>query len=224
MASQLSSGRLTAEVPPPTFRSAHSRAMWAIGSLVASIAATISTLTVVSDYFYLRVGSRYDALLIGGSMLQLLVGAVCVITFLRWFSCAYRQLPALGARELQFTSRSAVAWWFVPIAFFWVPLRIAIELWKGSDPSTPATNRASRRAMSMPILLGVWWGTWLVALLLDNFWAAPQRVALLGEELTLAIAVSAFFDIAAAGLAIAVIAQIDGRQSRQHGRQTEGRP
>src|SRR5437879_6143174 len=93
-------------------------------------------------------------------MLQLLVGAVGVITFLRWFSCAYRQLPALGARELQFTSRSAVAWWFVPIAFFWVPLRIAIELWKGSDPSTPATNRASRRAMSMPILLGVWGGTW----------------------------------------------------------------
>jgi hypothetical protein len=216
-------GTLTGEAPPLVFRTAHSRAIWAIGFLVISIAVTILTLTVVSDYFYLRVGSESgDGLVLGGSILQLIAGAGCVITFLRWFSRAYRQLPALGAQELQFTSRSAVGWWFVPIAFLWVPLRIAIELWKGSDPSPAANDGVSRRAVSTPILLGVWWGTWLLALFLDNFWAAPQRVALQGQDLTLAIAASGFMDIAAAGMAIAVIAQIDLRQTSRRARQTEG--
>ena len=222
MASQVADSTLTGEAPPPVFRSAHSRAMWAIGFLATSIAVTILTLTVVNDYFYLTFGWGGDGLTLGGSMVQLLVGTGCVIAFLRWFSRAYRALPPLGAKELQFTSRSAVGWWFVPIAFFWVPLRIAIELWKGSDPSAATNHRASRRALSTPILLGVWWGTWLLALFLDNFWAAPQRVALQGQELTTAIAVAGLVDIAAAGLAIAVVAQIDLRQSSRRAWQMEG--
>jgi hypothetical protein len=56
--------------------------------------------------------------------IQFLAYLATGIVFLAWLNRAYRNLPALGARGLKFTPRSAVLWWFCPFANLVVPFRV----------------------------------------------------------------------------------------------------
>ena len=45
------------------------------------------------------------------------------IVFYYWFYRAYRNLPALGGRGLEFTPKWVIAYFFIPILALWKPLR-----------------------------------------------------------------------------------------------------
>lgn len=198
--------------PPAVFVSAHTRAMVAIGFLALSTAVSLLTISVVHDYFVF--GAPPAA--IGGSLLAGVVGTGCVVSFLLWFSRSYRNLRALGAEGLEYSPGVAIGWWFVPVANFWRPFQVAVEIWKASDPSTTRSDLSSRARMPTPALLAIWWMGWLTALVLDNFVAAADRVQYQGQVVTVPMVVGAAFDILAAALAMAVIVEIDKRQTAKH--------
>ena len=198
--------------PPALFVSAHTRAMVAIGFLALSMVVSLLTISIVHDYFFIG----FPPVVVGGSVLGALVGVCCVVSFLVWFSRSYRNLRALGAEGLEYSPGVAVGWWFVPVVNCWKPFRVAVEIWRASDPTTPKSDLASRAGMPTPALLAIWWMGWLTALVLDNLVAAPDRITYQGEMVTLPMIVASGFDILAAALAVAVILEIDRRQGMRH--------
>ena len=206
--------------PPVPFVSAHTRAMGAIGFLALSMVFSLLTISIVHDYFF--VG--FPPVVLGGSFFAALVGAGCVISFLVWFSRSYRNLRALGAEGLEYSPGVAVGWWFVPVVNCWKPFRVALEIWRASDPTAIKNDLASRAGMPTPALLAIWWMGWLTALVLDNLVAAPDRVTYQGEIVTLPMIVASGFDILAAALAMAVILEIDRRQSTRHASMATSEP
>ena len=78
------------------------------------------------------------------SQLGLLIGTG--ITFLIWFSRAYRNLTALGASGLRSTPSMSVGWWFVPFYSLVRPYQLACEIWKASDPTVPSSDQTNGRA------------------------------------------------------------------------------
>jgi hypothetical protein len=198
--------------PPALFVSSHARAMVAISFLALSMVVSLLTISIVHDYFSLG----FPPVVLGGSLLAALVGAGCVVSFLVWFSRSYHNLPALGAEGLEYSPGVAIGWWFMPLGNFWKPFRVAVEIWKASDPTTPKSDLASRGGMPTPALLAIWWMGWLTALVVDNLVAAPDRVKYQGDVVTLPMVVASGFDILAAALAMAVILEIDRRQTAKH--------
>ncbi|MDQ6885331.1 MAG: DUF4328 domain-containing protein [Candidatus Dormibacteraeota bacterium] len=85
---------------------------------------------------------------------------LAAVSFLAWFARAYRNLPALGGQNLQWSPRSAVLWWFVPLANLFMPYRIMAEIWKVSSEG--------RHALAGRVLLLAWWLTWLAAQIFGN--------------------------------------------------------
>src|ERR1700694_141800 len=203
--------------PPALFVSAHTPAMVAIGFLALSMVASLLTISTCPEFLYMG----FPPVVLGGSLLAAVVGAGCVVSFLVWFSRSYRNLRALGAEGLEYSPGVAIGWWFVPVGNCWKPFRVAVEIWNSSDPATPKNDLASRSRMPTPALLAIWWMGWLTALVLDNLVAAPDRVQYQGQVITLAMVVSAGFDILAAALAMAVILEIDRRQRIKHQSNTQ---
>jgi len=81
------------------------------------------------------------------------------ITWLAWFSRAYANLRLVGSRVTRFTSRWAVAVWFIPIWFIFRPYQISREIWLRS-----ANKNATRQLGSAhPALLTWWWAAHLLA-------------------------------------------------------------
>jgi Domain of unknown function (DUF4328) len=194
-----------------TFRSGHRRAVAAIVCLSLSIVVSVATVTIVHDYFVVWLGP----LTLGGSLLAGMSGLSCVVSFLIWEYQAYRNLPALGASELEESPGSAVGWWFVPILNLWKPLRTMVEIWKASDPDTLATTPEGRKRMPFPVLPALWWTFLLLSLLIANLLAVPDRIAYQGEVVTIGMLLSAVMDVTVASLAIALIREIDRLQSQK---------
>jgi hypothetical protein len=148
-------------------------------------------------------------------LLQLLLYLGTVVAFLVWFRRAYRNLPALGADSLRFSSCWAVGAWFVPFLNLVRPKQLADDIWRASDPALPALPGAAWKQQRVPSLLHWWWALFIASNLLG--WAAfrvgqaattPQELQT-GSAITLA---GDFLDLPLTILAICLVAQVTRRQ------------
>lgn len=96
---------------------------------------------------------------------QLATGAIQTILFLvttivfgRWIYLAQRNLPELGARDLRFTPRWAVACFFIPIVNLWDPYQAMRDLAKASR------RPPQWQGEDAPSVLIIWWMLWLAQL------------------------------------------------------------
>lgn len=142
-----------------------------------------------------------------------------VITFLLWFSRAYRNLGALGVRELRYSPAWAVGSWFVPILSLFRPKQAINDIWRASDPDREAAIAEPGKGAVSP-LLHWWWAIWLLsnwvgtlAVRLSFEHANPTPTELKSEAMAYLLADIA--DIAAGVLAILVIRALTERQSRR---------
>jgi len=94
--------------------------------------------------------------------LQLAMIVVGAVAFLVWFSPAYKNLTALGADGLRFSSGWAVGAWFVPVLNLWRPKQIADDIWRASDPTEEADQGDVWRNKAVPALLHLWWVLWII--------------------------------------------------------------
>lgn len=139
------------------------------------------------------------------------------ILFLVWFCRAYRNLPALGARDLMATPGWAVGWFFVPIACLFRPFQVATEIWKASDPAVPGTDKSSRDAMPTWSILGLWWFAWLISEVMDRV----SMQATIHPDMSNAamasqiLAISSVLNMVAAVFALLVVRSITQRQEEK---------
>jgi hypothetical protein len=89
------------------------------------------------------------------AVLQLLTYFGGLILFLVWFYRANANVRAMGADGLMGSPGLSVAWFFIPIAFLFMPFVVVRDTWKA---------RAAPRdwqGQPTPPLLGFWWAAFL---------------------------------------------------------------
>jgi len=78
--------------------------------------------------------------------------------FLVWFYRARKNADGRGQRQ-RWSPGWAIGGWFVPIVALWFPYQIMADIWRANLPA----ERRNRPA----VLLGFWWGCWLIG---GGFW------------------------------------------------------
>lgn len=140
------------------------------------------------------------------------------IAFLMWMHRAYRNLPALGAHGLKFTSRWAVGWWFVPFANLFKPQQVVNEMWQCSDPQAP---RAVAPTTAIAPLVQAWWAAWIITNLVAQWGMRISMKAKTGHDFAMAARIDNINNVLAivAGvLAILVVRDITARQEARYAR------
>ena len=152
-----------------------------------------------------------------GANLKKLTGFIAfatVIAFLVWLLRVHENLPALGLRKLTYSSAWVLGWWFIPFLNLYLPYKVLMEIWIGSDPDNDASE-VSESAQS-PGLLGWWWATFAASIVLI-FYLGPAV-----DEWGVSISSRLYLDAAAnmlviiAGLlALIVVGNIGSMQDRK---------
>lgn len=223
----------------PTAARAHS---WyrPIGTLTAWVTALVianavgSVLTVPLNFVSSSATTEADKVAasllgLGFDVVFLPVGLAMLVVFCVWLYRVARNLPALRATELEFRPGWAVGWWFIPFANLVQPFRVMMEIWRASDPSTGATDRASRARLPVAALLPLWWGLWLGYNVIgdilaafnlaggDLFGTGPLLVALFGRAVLLnAGALDVLVGLGASITWVIVVRAIAARQGEKH--------
>ncbi len=149
----------------------------------------------------------------------ILAGMVC----LAWLYRVYKNLPALGARDLRFTPEWAAGLWFIPFAHFYYPYHVIRETWRASDPG--GAEELQLQLGSPSALIGWWWAMVVSAVVFGfyyPFWAKVTSGELLGVSTVVDAqyfyveATGAALNIAAALLGILIITGIDRMQTEKH--------
>jgi hypothetical protein len=164
----------------PVYQSIGDRARWArwllVAAVVVDVVAVVSGLLERSLLSRLVAGEELAADeasssdtrqgVIGALQLGLLI--VNAVTFLRWLSLAYRNLPALGVRRLRYKTWWVIGGWVIPILWWFRPKQIVNDVWRGSDPLASPVHGVDWTERAVPGLLGGWWIMWLVTGALGN--------------------------------------------------------
>ena len=173
---------------------------WAIAALAVASGGNLLRLpaAAVSVVDPLRtVGAPLVVLADVGALLLLLGLAGGAVAVAIWSFQAYRNLPALGARRLQWTPAWAAAAWFLPVGGLGIPYWVARDLAGGAGA-----------------LLRAWWAAWVASLLLY----AVNDWLLVGGTTGLLVAVVNLADtvalLAAGALGVLVIRAITAAQTR----------
>lgn len=210
------------------FESGHTRAQFAMIFLAAVMLLIV--VSIVSDFMQINMLSAVAAgrkispakadsndsrqALI--NIVRMLNGIVTAIGFLMWIHRAHRNLPALGANNLEFTPGWAVGGFFVPFLNFVYPYLVIVEIWKASSPKFGVVDDTSWKSAASSPLPGFWWGLWIVSSiprLLDGVMRADDFISLTWLNIS-----SNVISMIAAGLAIAIVWNIDKRQEEKHRR------
>jgi hypothetical protein len=192
-----------------------------VGLAVINLVSSALQLEMLSRPFTEEEGVRNDMRegAVGGTAFVLTIATI--IVFARWILLAHRNLPALGARVIDFTPGWAVGTFFIPILNLWKPYQAMKSLWRIShDAHNPD-------AQHEPWLLPVWWTLWIVSNILGN---AVMRLALRAETveefttLTHVTMVNGVLDIGLNLVAAILVSRIWVAQSAQRANPAEFAP
>ena len=147
--------------------------------------------------------------------LSAFIGLAAIVAFLTWIIRVHTNLTALGARNLRFETIWAVAWWLIPFAQLFLPYKVVLEIWHGSDQK--GSGEVDEK--SSPPLVGWWWALTAAAAAIGLYWfpigdtldlrAGSVNIV---ADLYLGAAVS-ILTIGSAVMCILVVRQIDQMQS-----------
>jgi len=210
------------------FVSGHSRAQWVtffmVLCIVLDVIAVISTSYQIGLLSKVMAGQTVTQAEVAANdsrqqtigILQVAAFLATAIAFLIWIHRAHRNVPALGATDLKYSSRWAVGGFFVPFVNLVHPFQVVKEIWRVSDPaSLNGTNDTKT-----PPIVGWWWGLFLVSGFFSS--AVDPMVRHGAEKLSDVISASwlmLFSDVLAvppAILAILVVRTIDQMQEESY--------
>jgi Domain of unknown function (DUF4328) len=156
------------------------------------------------------------------AIIYLVALILSTITFLLWYSRAYRNTIAMGVTRPRYGTRWAVAYWFIPIVSLFRPKQVMNDIWRGSDPELPnPTGGVSERPVTP--LIHWWWAFWILSTFIGNYAA---RVTFTAEFPTvdeirseaIAYVVTDIADLIAVPLAIAVVVVVTRRNEARRAR------
>ncbi|MBK6043678.1 DUF4328 domain-containing protein [Streptomyces sp. MBT55] len=145
------------------------------------------------------------------------------VVFIIWFHRTRRNAEVFDPSVQRMGPGWAVGGWFVPIANFWFPYRVASGVWEASAQTRP--DGGWRTVPRTP--LNLWWGAWVVSLLCTRVTERLWDRAVDAEEVVRAaglVAASDAVDIVAAVLALLYVRAVTGMQLERalHGRAPDG--
>jgi Protein kinase domain/Domain of unknown function (DUF4328) len=105
---------------------------------------------------------------LGVDTLQALWFLVSAAAFLAWFRRAYTNLAPLGARRLRYGRWWTLGAWVLPVFSLFRPKQLMNDIWRASDPNLPADMGDRWRGRPVTALLGWWWITFLVSILVRS--------------------------------------------------------
>jgi heme/copper-type cytochrome/quinol oxidase subunit 2 len=142
-------------------------ARWALygDSLVC---AAVVAVALVQGPLALQFGDLAGPL----AILQFVTWLGSLILFLSWFYRANANVRAMGADGLTGSPGLSVAWFFIPIAFLFMPFVVMRDTWKASESPRDWQGQPTNP------LLGFWWAAFLVANLAATF---SFRLSLSGD-------------------------------------------
>lgn len=89
------------------------------------------------------------------------------VTFLLWYSRAYRKTIAMGVTRPRYGTRWAVWYWFIPIISLFRPKQVMNDIWRRSDPNLPNPTGGVSEQPVHP-LLHWWWAFWILSTFIGN--------------------------------------------------------
>ncbi|MFC8715955.1 DUF4328 domain-containing protein [Kitasatospora sp. NPDC057198] len=117
-----------------------------------------------------------------------------VVGFLLWFRRSRLNAEFLAPGSWRYSAGFAVGAWFVPLVMWWIPRRIALDIWRASPPATGAW------------VVDAWWAAWVgnafCTVLAQQFGERFYGYTLLGQA----------GYVAAAVLVVVMIRQVSARQ------------
>jgi hypothetical protein len=146
-------------------------------------------------------------------VVQIVILTITSIFFLVWVHRAYRNLSALGATGLKYSTRWAVVGFFVPFLNFVRPFQVMTEIWKASDPIV-SVGSSWHGSPSTPII-GQWWASYLASGVIGSFsFSIAKQGATIDTLLTTSwgLLIADMTSVIAALLAINMIKHINTRQ------------
>ncbi|HWD82979.1 MAG TPA: DUF4328 domain-containing protein [Kribbella sp.] len=193
---------------------------------MADVAATVSdwrTVSVVARYAESHSGradleaadrfSLITGVVYGGVLL------VAAVLFIVWLRRARENAEFFCDGQHQFGRGWAIGGWVMPVAAFWIPRRIVLDVAVASDPWTRARGAVLSRGRSPEV--SVWWifwilqsGTaWLSTLLTNGALSATGSAVVTSLRMAAVCStVASLFCCIAAVLAVRVIRTINGDQ------------
>lgn len=125
---------------------------------------------------------------------SMLLFVATTVVFLCWFRRCRLNAELFAPRTHKYTTGFAVGAWFIPVAMWWIPRRIALDVWRVTGPAGGTW------------LINAWWMAWLaktlVAAIALQFQSHPTGYSLYDQTA----------GIIAAALAVVVIRQVTARQ------------
>jgi Domain of unknown function (DUF4328) len=205
--SQKSKG--TAQIPG---RYASSRALALLVSVLLGANAVVVLVSafLVQLYFNLTITFGNQEVIYSIDPGALVVFAISAVLFLVWLRRTHMNLTPLGAKERQFSLGWAVGWWFVPVAWWWMPYRVVAEIWRSSSGLAPATaSSASNGAATHPAVVVFWWVMWVISTVLVNLASFLIYPDVIQSALVILSAIST---VLAASFGIVVVQSISSTQ------------
>ncbi len=216
------------------FSSTHNIAKWLIILLIIEVPVT--SISAFSDFLQIGLlssikdssgsGMTGEAMLASNEGLSATLDLVrmaglvvlpSLALFYIWFYKVYRNLPALGATELDFSPRWAVACFFIPILSLYKPFRAAEEIWKASDPSIGMADTSWKNSRT-PAILKMWWFFWVMSSLGSLYYLRQGFVEHTPEQLiylTWGYLATDIFTAIVALLTIFIVRKIVSRQGKK---------
>ncbi|MFE6697263.1 DUF4328 domain-containing protein [Streptomyces sp. NPDC057718] len=216
---------------------------WGVGTWPRSPVALSRAVTVLlgvviaTDLFALATGLRvralWDQLATGGALdvyspdgrsaerlyllsgnVQSLAFLVTAVVFIIWFHRTRRNAEVFDPSVQRMGPGWAVGGWFVPVANFWFPYRVAAGIWEAS-----ARPRPDESLRDIPrTTLNLWWAAWVGTLLLarvsGRMWDRATEPAEIARAAGL-VAASDALDIVAAVLAILFVRAVTRMQAER---------
>jgi hypothetical protein len=147
--------------------------------------------------------------IIGGLYFAIFV--VTGILFLKWIHRANTNSRGFGARNMMFTPGWSIGYYFIPFLNLYRPYQAMKEIWKISN------NPAAWQNESGSPLLGWWWVSWIISIVLGQISfrmsLAANTVDSLKESTVMSI-ISAIVDIPLCIVGVSLVSAIFTQQKR----------
>ncbi|MFF7971763.1 DUF4328 domain-containing protein [Streptomyces sp. NPDC007905] len=152
---------------------------------------------------------RADTLYMAAGLVQTAVWLACGVVFLCWLYRLRLNAEVFSPDGHRKPRAWVIAGWIVPLAGFWYPRRIVLDIW---DASRSGGGRARHG------LVNAWWALWLLAttaetLIADGYDSA--RTAAQFRDAALQGMVVDTIDIVAAGLAVLLVLRLTRMQHQK---------
>ncbi len=148
-----------------------------------------------------------------GQMALFIYTPICFCMLM--YRCA-KNARAIGFHGFKYEAGWVVGWFFIPLAYLWMPYKAVGEVWKSSLDPADDPLESDWWYLKNGILFNAWWASWVVGTLLTNISSRMSRSTSTVEQLGMILTpFGALLQVAAGGLCIMMIFKLTKRQDCQ---------